>query len=92
MMAEAIIGKTCVELEIEIIDMVVNLDHVHLFIKYTSKYSVSFIAKRIKGRSSKVLRRGRASNHSFLFGILGRECMPEVVLVVWLELKKERCN
>jgi putative transposase len=33
--------------------MAVNVDHVHLFIKYPPKYSVSWIAKRIKGRSSK---------------------------------------
>jgi putative transposase len=47
-LAEAIIRKTCNELNIEIIDMAVNPDHVHLFIKYPPKYSVSFIAKKIK--------------------------------------------
>jgi hypothetical protein len=36
--------------------MAMNVDHVHLFIKYPPKYSVSWIAKRIKGRSSKLLR------------------------------------
>ena len=30
--------------------MAVNVDHVHLFVKYPPKYSVSYIAKRIKGR------------------------------------------
>ncbi len=50
--AEVIIRETCKELDIEIIDMAV-IDHVHLFIKYPPKYSVSWIAKRIKGRSSK---------------------------------------
>jgi putative transposase len=55
--AEAIIRKTCKELDIEVIDMAVNSDHVHLYIKYPLKYSVSFIAKRIKGRNSKVLRK-----------------------------------
>jgi len=39
--AEEIIRETCKELDIEIIDMAVNVDHVHLFIKYTPKYSVS---------------------------------------------------
>jgi len=34
----------------------VSVDHVHLFIKYPPKYSVSWIAKRIKGWSSKLLR------------------------------------
>ncbi|MDI6886342.1 MAG: IS200/IS605 family transposase [archaeon] len=66
--AEEIIRETCKELDIEVIDMAVNADHVHLFIKnpfckqkaFTEKcfadppkYSVSWIAKRIKGRSSK---------------------------------------
>ena len=54
--AEEIIRETCKELDIEIIDMAMNVDHVHLFIKYAPKYSVSWIAKRIKGRSSKLLR------------------------------------
>ena len=41
---------------IEIIDMAVSVDQVHLFIKYPPTYSVSWVAKRIKGRSSKLLR------------------------------------
>ena len=31
---EGIIHKICKEMKIEIIDMVVNVDHVHLFIEY----------------------------------------------------------
>jgi len=31
-------------------------DHIHLFIQYPPKYSVSFIAKRLKGRTSRILR------------------------------------
>ncbi|MCD4843791.1 MAG: transposase [Methanosarcinales archaeon] len=31
-----------------IVLLVINPDHVHLFIQYPPKYSVSFIAKRIK--------------------------------------------
>jgi len=54
--AEEIIRENCKELDIEVIDLAVNVDHVHLFIKYPPKYSVSGIAKRIKGRSSKLLR------------------------------------
>jgi putative transposase len=54
--AEEIIRKNCKELDIEVIDLAVGVDHVHLFIKYPPKYSVSWIAKRIKGRSSKLLR------------------------------------
>jgi putative transposase len=51
--AEEIIRENCKELDIDVIDLAVNIDHVHLFIKYPPKYSVSWIAKRIKGRSSK---------------------------------------
>ena len=56
MLAEAIIRKICKELEIEIIDMSVSPDHVLLLIQYPLKYSVSFIAKRLKGRTSRILR------------------------------------
>jgi putative transposase len=38
------------------IDMSVSPDYIHLFIQYPPKYSVSFIAKRLKGRSSRILR------------------------------------
>jgi REP element-mobilizing transposase RayT len=48
MVAEAIIRKTCKKWGIEIIDMSVSPDHIHLFIQYPPKYSVSFIAKRLK--------------------------------------------
>ena len=57
MVAEAIMRKTCKELDIEVNDMAVNPDHVHIFIKYPPKYSVSYISKMIKGRSSRVLRK-----------------------------------
>ena len=53
---EEIIRENCKEFDIEVIDMAVNVDHVHLFIKYPPKCSVSWIAKRLKGRSSKLLR------------------------------------
>ena len=35
--------------------MAVNPDHVHLFIKYPPKYSVSYLSKMIESRSSRVL-------------------------------------
>ena len=53
---EGIIRKTCKEMGIKIIDMALNVEHSHLFIEYPPKYSVSFIAKKIKGRSSRILR------------------------------------
>ena len=38
--AEEIIRETCKELDIEIIDMAMNVDHVHLFIKNPFRKSV----------------------------------------------------
>jgi putative transposase len=46
MVAEAIIRKTCKELDIEVIDMVVSTDHIHDFIQYLLNYPISFIANR----------------------------------------------
>jgi len=56
MVAEAIICKTCIEMDIEIIEIAVNPDHVHIFFRYPPKYSLSYIAKKIKRRSSRILR------------------------------------
>ncbi|RZN15500.1 MAG: hypothetical protein EF812_02235 [Methanosarcinales archaeon] len=48
LVTEGIIRKTCSEIDIQIIDMAVNVDHVHLFIKYPPKYSVSCISQEDK--------------------------------------------
>ncbi len=56
MVAEGIICKTCCEMDIEIIEIAVNPDHVHIFFRYPPKYSLSYIAKKIKGVPSKRLR------------------------------------
>lgn len=53
---EKIIRKTCLELGCYIIKMSVAPDHVHIFLRYPPKHSLSFITKRIKGVSSKYLR------------------------------------
>ncbi len=42
-------------LDIEILKGVVSKDHIHLHISYPPKLSVSDIAKRLKGRSSRML-------------------------------------
>jgi len=57
MVAEGTIRKTCKELDIEVIYMAVNPNHMHLFIKYPQKYSVSYMSKMIKDRNSRVLRK-----------------------------------
>ncbi len=39
------------------LDVALNPDHVHIFFKYPPKYSLSYITKRIKGVSSRILRK-----------------------------------
>ncbi|MEA1945051.1 MAG: IS200/IS605 family transposase [Euryarchaeota archaeon] len=79
---EGIIRTTCKEMEIEIIDMAVNVDHVHLFIEYPPKYSVRFIAKKIKGRSSRILRQNfpqsRENGAKIIYGL------PDVIMALWV--------
>jgi len=41
LVAGAVIRRICEEMDIEVIDVAVNPDHVALFIKYPPKYSVS---------------------------------------------------
>ena len=48
-----IIRQVCDQKDIHIISGVVSKDHVHLYISYPPKYSVSDIVKWCKGRSSK---------------------------------------
>ncbi len=45
MIAEGIICKTCVEMDIEIIEIAVNPDHVHIFFKYPPKYSLTTLQR-----------------------------------------------
>jgi len=75
---EGIIRKICKEMKIEISDMAVNVDHVHLFIEYPPKYSVSFIAKRMKGRCSRELREAFPSQ-----GVV-RQRSAGAILLPWL--------
>ena len=73
MICEGIICKTCKELGIEIIEIAVNPDHVHIFFKYPPKYSLSFIAKRLKGRTSKNSGRNSLISKNGAANICGRQ-------------------
>ena len=55
--AEKVIRDICDDLGVELLQIAINPDHVHLFIKYPPRYSVSYIAKIIKGRSSWLIRK-----------------------------------
>ena len=54
--AESIIREICEDIGIQIIDLAVAPDHVHLYFRYRPGQSLSEIAKRIKGRSARHLR------------------------------------
>ncbi len=44
-------GRHVRRFDVEVIDMAVNVDHVHLFIKYPPKYSVSFNTNNFTGEA-----------------------------------------
>ena len=76
MIAEGVIRKICVELDIQIIDMAINPDHVHIFMKYPPKYSVSYISKMIKGISSRVLRKEFPHEGMVWRSFMGSKLLP----------------
>jgi len=53
--AREIIRQVCDQKDIRIISGAVSKDHIHLYIFYSSKYSVSDMVKWFKGRSSRRL-------------------------------------
>jgi putative transposase len=53
---EQVIRSVAKDMDIRVIRMAVNPEHVHLFIKYPPKYSTSHMALKFKGISSRVLR------------------------------------
>ncbi len=54
---EAMIRETCFDLEVDVLDMAVAPDHVHLFVRYPPRYSPSQLAEKIKSNTSRELRR-----------------------------------
>lgn len=49
--------QDCESLEIEILKGVVSKDHIHMYIEYTAKLSISEVLKQLKGRSSRLLQK-----------------------------------
>ena len=52
-----IIINTCLEIKVDIIEMEIMPDHVHLLIEVDPQYGVHKVIKQIKGRSSFLLRK-----------------------------------
>ena len=55
--AGVVIRRICEEMDIEVIDMAANPDHVALFIICPPKYSVSYLSNMIKRRSSREVKK-----------------------------------
>ena len=51
-----LIKETCDQLNVEIIEMEIMTDHVHLLMEVAPQYGIHKAVKRIKGYSSRVLR------------------------------------
>lgn len=50
-----LLRQTCNGLDVQILKGVVSKDHIHLHVSYPPSLSVSDLAKRLKGRSAKLL-------------------------------------
>lgn len=51
-----LINETCSELSVEIIELEIMPDHVHLLIDVDPQYGIHKVVKQLKGRSSRILR------------------------------------
>jgi putative transposase len=51
-----LIIETCKEIEVDIIEMEIMPDHVHLLIEVDPQFGIHIVVKRIKGKTSFVLR------------------------------------
>jgi len=51
-----VIGETCVDARLELIEMEVMADHVHLLLDCDPQFGINRLVRSIKGRSSRVLR------------------------------------
>ena len=54
---EQIIRSVAKDMDIRIIRMAVNPEHVHIFYKFPPKHSTSYVALKFKGVSSRILRK-----------------------------------
>jgi putative transposase len=53
---ESIIRKTCKNIDVEVLQMAVAQDHVHMFVQYPPELSPSKMAEKVKSNSSRELR------------------------------------
>lgn len=51
-----LIKEVCIESDIEVIEMEIMADHVHLLIEVDPQYGIHRAVKQIKGRTSRILR------------------------------------
>ncbi len=53
---EEIIRQTAAELQAEVIELEIMPDHVHLLVEVDPQFGIHKLVKRVKGRSSRLLR------------------------------------
>ena len=53
---ERLIRECCWKANVDVLDLAVNVDHVHLFVRYPPEISASKLAERIKRNTSRELR------------------------------------
>ena len=96
-----IIRQTCNSMDIQILKGVVSNDHVHLHLSYPTTLSISEIAKRLNGRSSRMLLQEfpelhrRYWGHHFLgigYGCWSTGHMTEDMLSNYLNHHKDEPN
>ena len=78
-----ILRKLCEQKDIEIIEAEACLDHIHMLISFSPKYSISYVMGYLKGKSSLMIF-DRHANLKYKYG--NRHSGPEDIL--WILLKK----
>ena len=51
-----LVNSTCGEMQVEVIEMEIMPDHVHLLLEVAPQFGIHKVVKTIKGRSSRILR------------------------------------
>ena len=51
-----LVNTTCEEMQVEVIEMEIMPDHVHLLLEVAPQFGIHKVVKTIKGRSSRILR------------------------------------
>jgi putative transposase len=84
-----IILQACAEVRVDMIEMEVMPDHVHLLLEVDPQYGIHRVVKRLKGRTSKILRSEFKSIKSRLPSLWTNSYFVSTVGVAPLEVIKQ---